>query len=97
MTEEQKLQLGIEIVSAMKASSSQFEFDIEAGRFDALYDTEVDSFCEAMGIDYNAQPDEQKERMAYICKIKKDRLHKQALFVADIALAKIEELNNTTT
>lgn len=40
MKQEQKLELGIEIVAAMKASC--YNWDIEEGRISALMETETD-------------------------------------------------------
>lgn len=75
------LALGIEIVSAMKASA--YDVSIEQGRIMALEDTEPDRveglFCRNLS-------NEEKERCQRMCDFEKKRLHKQAMFVANATL-----------
>lgn len=83
MTNDQKLELGIEIVSAMKASA--YGVGILDGRIMALEGTEVDKM--------ENTPEQSKPFYIDYCKREKERLHEQAMFVADIVLKKIKELN----
>ena len=89
MTDDQKLEFGIEIVSAMKASA--YDVDIEDGRIMALEETEVDRMEGVTPEYWKSLPDEDKSRFTNIATLEKERLHKQALFVADIAIKKIKE------
>lgn len=93
MEDKKLLELGIEIVSAMQANC--YDVDIETGRDFALSETEVDRMegvDEEMWNDFTA---EQKERFSKICKQEKERLHKQALYVAKITLDKLMTLQTS--
>lgn len=92
LTQEQKLDFGIEIVSAMKASC--YNWDIEEGRIDALMETEIDRMEGVDQIMWESFTDEQKERFRQHCIWEKERLHKQALYVAEIAITKYLSLIN---
>jgi len=86
-TKEDKLALGIEIVAAMKASA--YNATIEDGRLMALDETEPEHFeCYKNGTTPECQI------WGKIAKQEKERLHEQALFVAEITLSKIIELTN---
>lgn len=75
MNDNQKLALGIEIVSAMKASA--YGVSIEEGRIDALNGTEPEHYSQEEGPDWPIRT----------AKMEKERLHKQAMFVADAVMA----------
>ena len=84
MTDKERLAFGIEIVSAMKASC--YDWTIESGRIDTLMETEIDTMeCFTQQWWDSLSYDEQVSYEKY-CKREKERLHKQAMFVADIAL-----------
>lgn len=76
-----KLEFGIEIIAAMKASCR--DWNIETGRALALENTEPNLVED---IDFEKCDDEQKEMCVIVAKVEKEKLHKQALYVADIAL-----------
>lgn len=69
----------------MKASC--YNWDIEDGRIMALEDTEVQYIIE---LDYNSLGEEDKNIVNKSLEKNKERLHKQALFVADITLKYLE-------
>lgn len=96
MNPEQKLELGIEIVAAMKASISSNP-DIEAGRIDALENTEVDRFEVFTYEEFCELPKERQEHLKGVAKRCKEHLHKQALYVADVVTQKYELLNQSST
>lgn len=75
MNDNQKLAFGIEIVSAMKASA--YGVSIEEGRIDALNGTDPEHYSQEDGPDWPIRT----------AKMEKERLHKQAMFVADAAIA----------
>lgn len=89
MTNDQKLELGIEIVSAMKASA--YDVPIEDGRIMALENTEIDRMDGVTPEYWKFLSDEDKAKFTEIAALEKECLHKQALFVADIAIKKIKE------
>lgn len=80
-----KLKFGIEIIAAMKASC--YDCDIETGRIMALENTEPNL---VEGYDYENCNEEEKDVCRRIAKHEKEVLHKQALYVSDIALKYIE-------
>lgn len=88
MTPAQKLALGIEIVAAMKASA--YNVSIEIGRAYALDGTEPHLISDEESKFLKENKEKYWDRHILRCKRDKEILHKQALFVADIALAKIE-------
>ena len=91
MTPEDKLKLGIEIISGMKASA--YDCSIEDGRIMALEGTEIHNF-ELMTAEYFASLEE--DRKAHIRELavaNKKRLNEQAIFIADIAINKVQEFN----
>ena len=88
MTEDQKLEFGIEIVSAMKASA--YDMPIEDGRIMALQGTEIDRIEDFAFEDFDSLSDEKKEWYKKWVSREKETLHKQAMFVADIAIEKLE-------
>lgn len=88
--QQQKLELGIEIVAAMKASA--YHTTIEDGRLMALEDTEMDRLAQLTPQEYSQLPDEDKERVQDMVIFERRCLHKQAFFVVDAALAKLEEM-----
>ena len=85
MTEDQKLEFGIEIVSAMKASA--YGVPIEDGRIMALEGTEIDRLDD---IDFDSLPGKDKSFARKYAARNKERLHEQAMFVADIVIEKLE-------
>lgn len=87
MNEETKLEFGIEIVSGMHASCR--ERDIETGRVYSLENTETDL---VEGLAFESLSAENKGVWRNICRHEKERLHKQALYVADIAIAKLKDM-----
>jgi len=90
MKEENKLKLGIEIIAGMKASA--YNCSIEDGRTMALEGTEIDNF-ELMTPEYFETLKEfDKKKMVKMATDNKKRLHEQAIFIADIALNKIQEI-----
>jgi len=84
LNDKKKLEFGIEIVAAMQASTSNW--DIEYGRIETLADTEIDRLEEIELEEFNSFTPEVQERITKFCQREKERLHKQALFAADIAL-----------
>ena len=90
MTDVQKLEFGIEIVSAMKASS--YNTDIESGRTMALEDTELDRLGTHTVEEYNSLDDDLKDKIKSFQVSQTKRLHEQALFVADVALGFLNAL-----
>ena len=90
MTDDQKLELGIEIVSAMKASA--YGVPIEDGRIMALQETEVDRMEGVTPEYWKSLSDENMAIFTNIAAFEKKRLHKRAMFVADIALKRLEQL-----
>lgn len=85
MTESQKEQLGLEIVSGMKASA--YGLSIEEGRELALSETEPNYFHGYKG---GLEPTCNAFELA--AKRAKNRLEKQSLFIANIALDMIEKI-----
>jgi hypothetical protein len=90
MSNEQKLELGIEVISAMKASA--YNTDIETGRLMALEDTELDKLGTHSFEEYEKLDSELKERIKNFQISQKENLHKQALFIADIVIQKYNSL-----
>lgn len=85
-----KLELGIELVAGMKASCANW--DIEGGRIDALMNTEIDRVEDLY---FDRLPEETKNYWKIECKREKERLHKQAMYVADIMLKKLESMGKS--
>lgn len=89
LTESETLQLGIEIVAAMKASLC--DWDIEQGRFMALEDT-----FELTEADIVGSTEIAHEHLPFhnekVVPFERERLHKQAIFAANTV---IDLLNNT--
>ncbi|PSR54174.1 hypothetical protein AHMF7605_11900 [Adhaeribacter arboris] len=89
LTEEQKFDLGIEIIAGMKAEMAGG--DMEEGRYLALEDTEFSQseYEEALKEGFGNH---------YIKHIQfnKERLHKQAYFMAEVALNKLISMNYST-
>ena len=77
------LELGIEIVAAMKASL--WDWDIESGRMDALSDTEIDRLSD-LDMPFEEYSPEDKEMLTNVAIKEKERLHKQAEFAAKCTL-----------
>lgn len=75
-TKKEKLKLGLEIVAGMKASA--YKVSLEEGRLMALEFTEPKENASQVEIDF--------------CKIEKEKLINQALFIADVTLKKINEM-----
>lgn len=93
MTKQEILDLGIEIVSAMKATC--YNWDMEEGRIDALMETEIDRL-EGVGVEeFNTWDDDLKLRVIASCKREKERLHKQAIFVANATIDYIKKITDT--
>ena len=69
----------------MKASC--LDWDIESGRIEALSDTEIDRLPETTLEEFEQLDNEMKARITAFCKREKERLHEQALFVADVAMS----------
>ncbi len=91
MTDDQKIELGIEIISAMKASA--YDCSIEIGRIYALEGTEVDKF-ELITTEYfETLQEDEKNRLKEMAVTNKKRLHEQAIFIADIAINKLNQIN----
>lgn len=90
MTDVQKLEFGIEIVAAMKASA--YNTDIESGRLMALEDTELDRLGTHTLDEYNSLENDLKSKIKDFQERQKKQLHKQALFVADVALSFLNAL-----
>lgn len=84
MTDTQKLKLGIEIISAMKASV--YNADIESGRLMALEDTELDRLKSYTLEEYGSLDEDSKAKIKAFQEKQKAVLHEQALFVADAVL-----------
>ena len=92
MKKEQLLELGIEIVAAMKASC--YNCDIEIGRDIALEETEIERMEGYKH--WNSFDKNTKLRYKDAAKREKKRLHKQALYVAKITLEKFEAMGYAT-
>ena len=80
----EKIELGIEIISAMKANV--YDVSIEQGRIMALDETEPTHF---ESYDTSRPDSRQWEAVA---KRNKCRLHQQALFVAEASISKINRI-----
>lgn len=91
MTDDQKLEFGIEIVSAMKASA--YDMPIEDGRILALQGTEIDRIEDFAFEDFDSLPDDKKEFYKKWASREKEILHEQAMFVAGIAIEKLHSMN----
>ncbi len=91
MTPQQKLELGIEIVSAMQASA--YNTDIEEGRILALMDTELDRLGTHTLEEFKLLDADLQNRIISFVESQRKRLHEQALFVADVVIEKIKSLN----
>jgi len=90
LDENKLLEFGIEIVAAMKADC--YDCSIEEGRELALEGTIFDN--ELYLNELYLMVD--KSRLIEITELEKKRLHKQALFVAKIALMKLNSLKYDT-
>jgi hypothetical protein len=88
MTEDQKIEFGIEIISGMKASA--YGVSLEEGRLMALEDTEIDK-C-----DYS-EGEVPIEKVKKYCDRNREILLIQAKFISEIALNKLKEIGNNTT
>jgi len=66
MSDDQKLELGIEIVAAMKATCYT-SWDIETGRIDALMETETDRMEGVTKEDWDDFTPQQKKRFKMFC------------------------------
>lgn len=86
MDKSQKLELGIEIISGIKASA--YGVSIEEGRTMALNETEAINFQS-----YKNGTTPECRSWELVAKRNKNKLESQALFVADIALNKIIEIS----
>lgn len=89
---DKKIEFGIEIISAMKASA--YNTDIDMGRHMALEDTELDRLGTHTFEEYEKENDDFKKVIRDFQMGQKKRLHEQAIFVADIAINKYNELFN---
>lgn len=85
MEKSQKLEFGIEIISGIK--SSAYGVSIEEGRTMALDETEAVHFES-----YKNGTTPECRSWELVAKRNKNRLEAQALFVAEIALNKIVEI-----
>lgn len=86
LTDEQKLAFGIELVAALHANTNNG--DMEYGIARALWQTEVshdDDYDQWETFD-----EDKKEWRRKMAQIEKDRLYKQANFLAEAALRYIE-------
>lgn len=81
MKKRKKLELGIEIIAGLHAEVGGG--DMEYGRYIALFETEANP-DELKELD-----EEQRERRLKAAQQQKGRLHRQALFVAVVAIAKL--------
>ena len=95
LTEEQLIELGIEIVSAMKADV--YNMSIEDGRIDALTNTEIDRLGDFTIDEFNQFPSDRKSMMIQFAHNQKERLHRQALFVATATLKYLADMQKTVT
>lgn len=91
MENNKKLELGIEIVAAMKASC--YNCSIAEGRALAIEETEVDRMEGITPEYWKNLPQEDQKRYTKIAAYEKERLHKQAMFVAEITLEKLKQMN----
>lgn len=78
-TENEKIKLGLEIVSGMKASS--YGVSIEEGRSYALFET-----CPTHFFSYKEGSTPECEKWEKIAEVNKRKLDGQCLFIADIAI-----------
>lgn len=85
ITEEEKLQFGIEIVAAMFAERLH-NGDLDAGMIDALSETETDRLGYSKE-DLEAMSPEQLESIKKMVAFHKTRLHQQAMFMANTVLS----------
>lgn len=83
-TEQDRLELGIEIVAAMKANV--YKVPIEDGRDMALEETELDRMGHSAAALESMDPS-QLERLRAFAARRKEELNQQAMFVADAAIA----------
>lgn len=91
LSEDEKLELGIEIIAAIKANC--YNVDIEEGRIMALEGTEIDRTIEGSDKEsWDNCSDETKKMIEALCMREKKRLHNQAYYVSNIALKKIVEI-----
>lgn len=84
LTQEQLLDLGIELVAALQANL--YNTTLEEGRKYALDETEVDEESEEY------QNPEIRDRYVGFVEFQRERLHQQALLLANTAVAKIQQL-----
>lgn len=90
MTNEEKLNFGIHIVAGMKASAMNTDF--ETGMIDTLSDTEMDRTLYSKE-ELEKLNEKDRERVFSYVEHAKKRLHEQAMFIANIALEKLDEQN----
>jgi len=86
LTDEQKLAFGLELVAALHANLNNG--DMEYGRLRALWQTDVshhDDYDQ-----WETFSEEKKERRRKMAQREKDRLYKQANFLAEVAQTYIE-------
>lgn len=89
-TEKRKLDFGIEIVAGFHAS--KYGGDMEMGRIDALANTSPDRMEGYTQEWWDGLEDDARVRFVRMCEIEKDLLHKQALILANVALAYLNKL-----
>jgi len=85
MNKKQKLELGIEIISGMKASA--YNVTIQEGRVMALNETEPSHF-----LSYKNGTTPECKSWEMVAKREKHLLHKQAFYMADLVLAKLKKI-----
>jgi hypothetical protein len=95
MTDIEKLNFGIEIIAAMKASV--YNETIEVGRILALEGTEVDRIENITPEYWNSLSKKNKDILTLSASLEKERLYKQAIFVVDIALKFLEQSSLNTS
>jgi len=90
-TDDKILELGIEIIAAMKASC--YDWNIETGRILALSETEINRMEDITPEDLKNLSAAGLARLKLVANFEKDRLHKQAKYVAKITLEKLKSLS----
>ncbi len=89
---EYKLALGIEIVSAMKANV--YNLSMEEGRQKALSDTSIETLIfDDIEAEFHALDGLEKDRIIEFTKKRKMALEEQAIFVANAVIKFIESQN----
>lgn len=89
-TEKRKLDFGIEIVAGFHAS--KYGGNIEDGRIDALANTSPDRMEGYTQEWWDSLEDDSRARFVRMAEIEKDLLHKQAMILANVALAYLNKL-----